>query len=57
MNTVHIGQITGNSYIWDVSGVDSKTYQKNKAMMDNRLHASTTKEYNSSSIEKAIMDY
>lgn len=57
MNTVHIGQITGNSYIWDVSSVDAKTYEKNKASMDQRLHASSTKEYNSSAIEKAIMDY
>lgn len=63
INTVHIGQQTTGadgktSYIWDLSSVDSKTYQKNSENMQAKLHHSATdKTYDNKTIEKAVYNY
>ena len=63
INTVHIGQQTTGadgktSYIWDLSSVDSKTYQKNSENMQAKLHHSTAdKTYDNKTIEKAVYNY
>lgn len=63
INTVHIGQQTTGadgktSYIWDLSSVDSKTYQKNSENMQAKLnHSTADKTYDNDSIEKAIYNF